>query len=41
MSGFPNVLGGAWDFTLSHPFVAAWLAATTAWLVFSIARRDS
>jgi len=41
MSSFPNVLGGAWDFTLAHPFIAAWIAVTSAWMLFTIARRES
>jgi hypothetical protein len=40
MSTFPNLLGGAWAFALSHPFVSAWLAATTAWMLFTFARRE-
>ncbi len=40
MDRLPNLLGGAWEFAAVHPFVAAWLALTTAWTVFTFARRD-
>lgn len=40
MDRLPNVLGGAWDFAAAHPYVSAWLAATTVWAMFTFARRD-
>jgi hypothetical protein len=36
-----SILGGAWDFAALHPFVTAWLAATSAWTLFTVARRDA
>jgi hypothetical protein len=41
MSMFPTVLGGAWDFALSHPFVTACLAGASAWMLFNFSRRES
>lgn len=41
MDRLPNLLGGAWDFAGAHPFVAAWLAVASAWLVFTVGRRDA
>jgi hypothetical protein len=40
MDRFPNLLGGAWDFAATHPFVSAWLAVTSVWALFTFARRD-
>lgn len=40
MSTFPDVLGGAWAFALAHPFVTAWLAATSAWMLFTFTRSE-
>lgn len=34
-------LDGAGDFAVAHPFVSAWLAAATAWMLFTVARRDA
>lgn len=34
-------LNGAGDFAIAHPFVSAWLAVTTAWTLFTFARRDA
>ncbi len=34
-------LNGAGDFAAAHPFVRAWLALTTAWTLFSVARKDA
>jgi hypothetical protein len=40
MDSLPHLLGGAWDFAAAHPFVSAWLAVTTVWTTFTVARRD-
>lgn len=40
MSSFPNVLGLGWDFAFTHPFITAWIAATSAWMLFSFSRRE-
>ncbi|HSV02801.1 MAG TPA: hypothetical protein VLI41_06305 [Phenylobacterium sp.] len=40
MPRLPDVVGGAWDFVLIHPFITAWLAATSAWMLFAAARRE-
>jgi hypothetical protein len=41
MSGYTNLLGEAWDFATLHPFVSAWLALATAWVVFTFASRNN
>jgi len=40
MTRLPNLVGGAWDFVLIHPFITACLAALSAWTLFSFARHD-
>ena len=35
------VLGSAGDFASLHPFASAWMALTTAWTVFTFARRET
>ena len=35
------VLGGAGEFVMAHPFVSAWLALTSAWTIFTVAKRDA
>lgn len=41
MNMMTSFIGGAWDFASLHPFVSAWLAATSAWTLFTIARREA
>lgn len=41
MDRIPSVLSLAGDFAAAHPFVSAWIALTTAWTVFTFARRDA
>ena len=40
MARLPNLVGGAWDFVLIHPFIAVCLAALSAWTLFSFAQRS-
>lgn len=41
MDRLPPALTSAWDFAAAHPFVSAWLALTTVWTLFTVARRDA
>jgi len=41
MDRLPLALTSVWDFAAAHPIVSAWLALTTAWTVFTVARRDA
>jgi hypothetical protein len=41
MDRLPFALTGAWDFAAAHPLVSAWLALTTVWTLFTLARRDA
>jgi hypothetical protein len=40
MDGYVSRFSGVWDFATAHPFVSAWLAAATAWAIFTMASRD-
>ncbi len=40
MARLPNLVGGAWDFVLVHPFITACLAALSAWTLFRVAQRE-
>lgn len=41
MDRLTSVLSTAGDFAAAHPFVSAWLALTTAWTAFTVARGDA
>lgn len=40
LDGYSTFLGPAWDFASAHPFVSAWLALATAWLVYTLSGHD-